>query len=110
MKQMLRISVRFLDDRYHGRVDCGRSAEWPPSPMRLFQAIVAGGSIGGSLPQTLQRGLEWLERQSPPTIIAPIALETGGYSTYIPNPDLGGPGQKPSATTKRVAPVVMNGE
>ena len=30
----LRITVAWLDARYHGR-------EWPPAPMRLYQALLA---------------------------------------------------------------------
>jgi len=34
------ICVRFHQGRYHGRPQGG--ADWPPSPARLFQALVAG--------------------------------------------------------------------
>src|ERR1039458_8565313 len=33
----LHLVVRFLTDRYHG-------SDWPPSPARLYQALVAGGN------------------------------------------------------------------
>jgi CRISPR-associated protein Csb2 len=38
------ITIRFLSDRYHGRTDNGRAPEWPPSPLRLYQAILAGAA------------------------------------------------------------------
>ena len=35
----LRITVDWLEGRYHG-------VEWPPSPWRLYQAMVAGSAMG----------------------------------------------------------------
>ena len=43
------LTVRFLDDRYHGLLDRGGPPEWPPSPFRLFQALVAGVARRGEL-------------------------------------------------------------
>ena len=37
------ISVTFLDPVFHGRAD-GEEPEWPPSPLRLFQALLAGAA------------------------------------------------------------------
>ena len=34
----LRITVEWLDGRYHGR-------EWPPAPHRLYQAMLAGFAL-----------------------------------------------------------------
>ena len=45
----LLLTVRFLDDRYHGLLDRGGPVEWPPSPFRLFQALVAGVARRGEL-------------------------------------------------------------
>jgi CRISPR-associated protein Csb2 len=45
----LLLTVRFLDDRYHGLLDRGGPPEWPPSPFRLFQALVAGVARRGEL-------------------------------------------------------------
>ena len=42
MTRFLLLSIRFLDDRYHGLTNNGEKAEWPPSPFRVFQALVAG--------------------------------------------------------------------
>ena len=44
------LSVCFLDAAFHGRGDSGKS-EWPPSPHRVFQALVAAGARqnGGDL-------------------------------------------------------------
>ena len=43
----LRVTVEWLDGRYHGE-------EWPPSPWRLFQAMVAGLGPGRRLDQGLE--------------------------------------------------------
>ncbi|HRJ61724.1 MAG TPA: type I-U CRISPR-associated protein Csb2, partial [Azospirillaceae bacterium] len=39
------VEVRLLTGRYHGVRDNG-AADWPPAPLRLFQALVAG-AYGG---------------------------------------------------------------
>ncbi len=68
------ITIRFLGDRYHGRTENGREPEWPPSPLRLYQAIVAGVAPRWhdlSLPDPEFRALQWLQSLEPPQIIAP---------------------------------------
>jgi CRISPR-associated protein Csb2 len=40
MPSYLCLSAIFLDAEFHGRRD-GGEPEWPPSPLRLFQALVA---------------------------------------------------------------------
>src|ERR1700739_2161422 len=40
MSLYLCLTVRFLDLYFHGRIDDG-SPEWPPSPMRAFQSMIA---------------------------------------------------------------------
>ena len=76
------IYVRVHDGRYHGRGD------WPPSPARLFQALVAGVGLGGPLKADEREALEWLERQPPPVIAAPPAWQSGrGVLFYMPNND-----------------------
>ena len=85
MSDYLCISATFLDRRFHGRGD-GGEPEWPPSPLRLMQALVAANADqlveeGGQL----DAALTWLERQPPPLIIAP-GYETGAaYCLSVPN-------------------------
>jgi len=84
MPEHLCISIHFLGDEFHGRGDQGKP-EWPPSPLRLFQALVAAGSrLGGN---QADDALRWLEQQPPPVIIAShrAAIQTQGYKTYIPD-------------------------
>jgi CRISPR-associated protein Csb2 len=82
----LLLSIRFLDDRYHGLTDNGEKAEWPPSPFRLFQALIAGNARGG-LADPVRNALLWLESQSlaPPDIIAPQAQPGRALLTYVIN-------------------------
>ncbi len=90
MTRHLCISVTFLDPLFHGRVDGGRLAEWPPSPLRLFQALLAGARAGcrdQSWSDVKARAFEWLERRDPPEIVAPKCRAARSYTLYVPNND-----------------------
>jgi len=80
------ISVTFLNGTFHGRSD-GRSPEWPPSPMRLFQALVAvaGTRWQTEFPEQVQVALDWLASQPPPVIYAPTYHVGTPYQTSVPN-------------------------
>lgn len=83
MSEHLCISIHFLCDEYHGRGEHGEP-EWPPSPLRLFQALVTTSArLGG---QTWD-ALRWLEQQPPPVIVAPelAAIQSRGYKMYVPD-------------------------
>jgi CRISPR-associated protein Csb2 len=82
MGRTLLLSVRFHDGRYHGMGD------WPPSPARLFQALVAGAAHGGNLPSEAAEALQWLEGLSAPVIAAPAAYQGQSLRTFVPNNDL----------------------
>ena len=77
------ISIHFLGDEFHGRGDQGEP-EWPPSPLRLFQALVAANARLGN---QADDALRWLEQQVPPVLIAPrrAAIQPRGYTTYVPD-------------------------
>lgn len=80
------LSFRFLDDGFHGRGNQD-SAEWPPSPLRGFQALVsAAGAIatGTQIPPDARKALEWLEGLEPPVIYAPISRVGTSYNVSIP--------------------------
>ncbi len=82
MTHYLTIHVRVHDGRYHGEGD------WPPSPARLFQALVAGVGLSGPLVQKDKDALEWLEKQKPPLVAAPLAWQPQrGVLFYMPNND-----------------------
>ncbi len=55
--RFLRLDIRFLAGTYSG-------TEWPPAPARLAQALVAGAE------STTAPGLDWLEHQPAPMILA----------------------------------------
>jgi CRISPR-associated protein Csb2 len=82
-EKFLRISIHFLGDEFHGRSDHGES-EWPPSPLRLFQALVA---TSARLDRQADDALHWLEQQLPPVIATPkrAAVQPIGYKTYVPD-------------------------
>ena len=81
MTQVLAISVRFHDGRYHGFGD------WPPSPARLFQALVASAAYQG-LDNERRQALGWLEILEPPIIAAPPVFKGQTVRLYVPNNDL----------------------
>lgn len=87
MPDFLRISVRFLDGEFHGRGDGGAN-EWPPSPLRLFQALVAASAARWNERRGIRHAapaLRWLETLPPPTIIAPRSAEGTAYRLYVPD-------------------------
>ena len=82
MPRALFISVRFHDGRYHG------TGDWPPSPARLFQALVAAAA-NPVLDDTSREALKWLEKLVAPVIAAP--QKTDGqpdFKLFVPNNDL----------------------
>lgn len=82
------IAVRFHQGRYHGRGD------WPPSPARLFQAIIAGVGLRGPLPERARTALRWFESLDAPTIAAPKAKRGEEVTLYVPKNDLDAPGSR----------------
>jgi CRISPR-associated protein Csb2 len=75
----------FLDRCFHGRRD-GGEPEWPPSPLRLFQAIVAAAAAPtGRIDDSTAAALRWFERLPPPRIAAPVARLGEPYRLSVPN-------------------------
>ncbi len=108
MSDHLCISVRWLDSRYHGRVDDGDSAEWPPSPLRLFQALLAGAKRVHWTNQ-LAESFRWLETASerqPPAMAAPAAQSASPYTLFVPNNDTDRAGDMQRAA-KIVRPTIL---
>jgi len=94
----LLLTVRFLDDRYHGLLDRGGPPEWPPSPFRLFQALVAGVArrgelvVGDDVPSNTKftdigKAIGWLQKIDPPIIIAPKSKTGQAITRFVPNND-----------------------
>ncbi|MGH9413505.1 MAG: type I-G CRISPR-associated protein Csb2 [Terriglobales bacterium] len=78
------------------------AAEWPPSPWRLFQALVAGAGLGRGLHPPAEEGaaLRWLEQLPHPLIAAPLSRRGQQIRQYLPNNDLDRVGGRPSRIGK----------
>lgn len=77
------ISILYLSDSYHG-------AEWPPAPMRLFQALIAGHNQGRARSEPDERfqvAMRWLEQLPPPDIWACEASPGRRCRMFVPNND-----------------------
>lgn len=83
----LLVTVRWLDDRYHGLLDRDGPPEWPPSPYRLFQALVAGLARRGELESELGQSLAWLQSLNPPMIVTPRSRPGQVVTRFVPNND-----------------------
>lgn len=92
---VLLIEVHLLQPLWHGTVD------WPPSPFRLFQALVAGaygGRWAGENEDVRNRRAEafqWLERLNPPVIACPPRSRIRPVTSFVPNNDLDSVGGDP---------------
>ncbi len=87
MPSYLCLSIHFLDPAFHGRTD-GGAPEWPPSPLRVYQALVAASAARwGERHQVsyARPALRWLEEQPHPAIVAPEAVTGSAYRLSVPN-------------------------
>lgn len=83
MEQALLFTIRFHEGRYHG------SDGWPPSPSRLFQALMAGAARGAHIPPAIVEALDWLEKlPQHPAIAAPHTVVGQVHDIWVPNNDL----------------------
>lgn len=90
MSTELRISVQLLTGMFHG-VGSQDQREWPPSPFRLFQALIAGCRTGRERARwtpARARAFEWLESLAAPRITAPRADQRNWYRIAVPNNDM----------------------
>jgi CRISPR-associated protein Csb2 len=88
MSTHLCITVRWIGDRFHGFIDGTESIEWPPSPFRLFQALVASAHRHG-MNDSRRQALLWLERQqTAPELLALSDPNTGViFDQWVPDND-----------------------
>ena len=101
MPRSLLIAVRFHEGRYHGTEDGFDGAKgWPPSPARLFQALVASAARGTAVGADDQDALRWLERQQPPRVSAPAVHRGQAVKLFVPNNDLDSVGGDPTSVSK----------
>jgi CRISPR-associated protein Csb2 len=88
MSSFLCFTVRFLNPTFHGRADSDK-LEWPPSPLRLFQALVAAAAArwqeSRQFPECAVPALRWLEGLDDPEIVTPPSAEGSSYRLSVPN-------------------------
>jgi CRISPR-associated protein Csb2 len=84
----LRITLRFLQPYTHGRGEDGMP-EWPPSPLRMFQALVATGlgrEVFDDRRVASVAALRALERAPAPEIFAPaVANVSAPIRLFVPD-------------------------
>jgi CRISPR-associated protein Csb2 len=103
------LRVHLHDARFHG------APEWPPSPARVFQALVAGANCCGRIPEDAQEALRWLEAHGAPVIVAPLHRLGSEISIWVPNNDMDAVGGDPARVSdlrvpKSVRPRLVEGE
>ena len=92
MSKLLCVTIRFLDPEptFNGKRD-GGEPEWPPSPLRLFQALVDAAASRWRIAAYAgfaKSGLEWLQQLNPPLVIAPKHYVGVPFRIAVPNNDL----------------------
>ena len=80
------VTVQWVTDRYHGVRSDGETPEWPPSPFRLFQTLLASGLRTGSK-NDVSATLQWFERNPTPEIIAANAEVGTARNHFVPDND-----------------------
>lgn len=111
----LLIRVRFHGSRYHGLNTEGQP-ERPPSPARLFQALIAGAAEGAVLGKEDRDALAWLEQLEAPVIAMPAMRKGQSFNHFVPNNDLDTVGGNPKrigeirTATKRFHPLIFDQE
>ncbi|MEZ6140897.1 MAG: type I-U CRISPR-associated protein Csb2 [Zavarzinella sp.] len=95
MEQFVCFTIRFLDPapRYHGSRDEGEP-EWPPSPLRLYQAMVDAAATRWKGTDSMSYSQDFMflfENIGTPIIISPNTHTGLGYRIAVPNNDLDSP-------------------
>jgi CRISPR-associated protein Csb2 len=93
-RRHLLVEVLFHEGLYHGE------PEWPPSPARVFQALLAGAARGRELQPEHVSALRTLERAAPPVVGGPIARRCPQHTMYMPNNDLDAEAGNPARVEK----------
>jgi len=107
------VEVRLLGDRWHG------DGDWPPSPFRLFQALVAGAYGGRWCAEEARSendlAFRWFEQLAPPLVLAPQKRGATSVQYWVPNNDLDAVGNDPRRSSeirasKTLKAVLIDGE
>ncbi len=86
MGDYLCVTVQWVTDRYHGVQSDGETPEWPPSPFRLFQTLLASGLRTGSK-NDVSATLQWFEKNPTPEIIAANTEIGTTRNHFVPDND-----------------------
>jgi len=82
------IRIQFLDAISHGRGD-DSLPQWPPSPLRLHQALVSAAAARWNERSRLQYAVEairWLEQLEPPIVVGADGVPSKvGHRLYVPD-------------------------
>lgn len=89
MNTALCLSIRFIQPfpLFHGRSDAEKP-EWPPSPMRTFQALLNAACLrarGRPLAPEIRQALQALEVLQPQIISPRATVSTVGFRAYVPH-------------------------
>ena len=122
MADFLCISVRYLQPLSHGR-QSNANPEWPPSPLRLFQALVAAAAAKCNERTRLEQAMSalvWLENRELAGIVACDAIESNSPTQFyvpdnstdmlVPAYKKGEFGASPKRSEKVVRPVHLKGD
>jgi len=92
-ERALVIRVQLLSDCWHG------TGDWPPSPFRLFQALICGAyGARWTAEDTVvakDAAFRWLETLPAPLIGRPAKLTSDSVQYFVPNNDLDAVGNDP---------------
>ena len=112
---MLSIDIEYLSGVcYAAEMDDDSAAEWPPSPDRLFSALV--DSMASRRDGRGADALRWLEKQGPPEVSCPPHSIRSRLEFWVPVQDRkgggrylngAGPGMAPVARKPRWFPAVV---
>ena len=112
---MLSIDIEYLSGVcYAAEIDDDSAAEWPPSPDRLFSALV--DSMASRADGRGVNALRWLEEQGPPDMLCPPHSIRSRREFWVPVQDRkgggrylngAGPGMAPVARKPRWFPAVV---
>ncbi len=108
MRTLLSLSITFLDDLFHGQGNDG--PEWPPSPHRVYQALLCAAARNGS---DGDDELRWFESLDPPNILAPKTTMAQERQIFVPNNDADANkklARQSRLTSKELRPLRIQGD
>lgn len=80
----LLLTLKFISPVYYGSTDGAVEHSWPPSPLRLFSALVNAAASRKDLAADRTTALlKWLEEQQPPAISCPPVEKMHEYVEYV---------------------------